>query len=221
MDNHERIQTSAILTQADIAHLAGLPRRTVRQWSLAGTNRPPLITQGRRRGHGANPPTIPLLGLSEASVAKELREQGIGPRKVTSIVTDARAADPLVFARRFYTDGTDLFQMIHEELERVKDRQLAIREVFQDYLRRVNFGADGVMESFTVVGEDDSPVKIVIDPRFSAGRPIIERTATPVFAVLDLLAGGDDRRWIAEDFGLELEEVSYVADHREFLAPVA
>ncbi|WP_122940947.1 DUF433 domain-containing protein [Brachybacterium sp. EE-P12] len=220
MDQHDRIRTSAILTHADVAHLAGLPARTVRNWSKPGKNRGPVITQGAR-GYGAEPPTVPLIGLSEAAVAKELGGRGIGPRKVAAIITEAKAADPLAFARRFYTDGTDLFRMLHDELERVKDGQFALRDVFDDFLKRVNFGGDDVMESYTVLGGDDAPTRIVIDPRFSAGRPIIERTATPVFALLDEIEGGDDRRWIAEDFGLELAEVSYVADHREFLAPVA
>lgn len=220
MENHERIRTSAILTHADVAYLAGLAPTTVRNWSMPKSKRAPIITQARR-GYGRTPPTVPLIGLSEAMVAKELRGSGIGPRKVATIVTEAKAADPLAFARQFYTDGTDLFHVLNEELERVKDGQLALREVFANYLHKVNFDHDGVMESFTILGGDESPAKIVIDPRFSAGRPIIERTATPVFAVLDEIAGGDDWKWIAEDFRLRLPEVKYVADHGELLAPVA
>ena len=220
MENHERIRTSAILTQADVAFLAGLAAKTVRNWSKPGSKRGPIITQARR-GYGRTPPTVPLVGLSEAVVAKELRGNGIGPHKVAAIVTEARTADPLAFARPFYTDGTDLFHLLNQELERVKDGQLALREVFADYLHKVNFDHDGVMESFTIVGDDESPAKIVIDPRFSAGRPIIERTATPVFAILDEISGGDDWSWIAEDFRLQISEVRYVADHRDLLAPVA
>ena len=155
--------------------------------------------------------------LAESAVDTSLVQRGPEPTTL-AVVTLERDSSARY---SFYTDGTDLFRMLHDELERVKDGQFALRDVFDDFLKRVNFGGDDVMESYTVLGGDDAPTRIVIDPRFSAGRPIIERTATPVFALLDEIEGGDDRRWIAEDFGLELAEVSYVADHREFLAPVA
>lgn len=220
MDQHSRISTSAILTESDVAHLVGLPRAAVRRWSQPGKHRSPIISQGTP-GRGASRPTIPLIGLCEATAAKSLKDRGIGSRKVASIITDARAVDPLAFARDFYTDGTDVFRAIRDELERIKDGQFALRDVFQDSLRRLNFDTSGVMESYTIAGGDSDPAKIVIDPRFSAGRPIIERTGTPVFAILSLLGGGEARHSIAQDFGLDIGEVSFVDDHRQFLAPVA
>lgn len=222
MEQHERIARSAILTQADLAHLVGLAPRTVKSWCMRRNARPPLITQARK-GYGATPPTIPLLGLSEAAAMKQLqRDHGIGPRRLAAVVTAAKDRDPLAFAREgFFTDGTDIFWQNLDGLERIRDKQQALREAFGEFLKHVSFDSDGVMESYVVTGERGSGPHTMIDPRYSAGRPILGLSGAPVFAVLDAIESGENWTVIAEDYGVDMDEVRHVADHRERLAHVA
>lgn len=218
LTNSERVRTSAILTQKDVAHIVGLPLRSVQAWSRRTKSGAPLITQGRR-GNGPTPPTIPLIGLSEATVLQQLSERGVPARRFGRAVREAKESDPMFFARNdVYTDGTDFFRQFDGDLERLRDGQFALRDVFGDFLRRVVFD-DGVMQAFRLNPDDDVPV--IIDPRFSAGRPILRRTGTPVFAVLSAIEAGERWDLITEDYPVEMSEVKYVADHRTELAPVA
>lgn len=216
----ERVTTSSILTKADVAHLVGLPADAVHRWSARNASgRPSIITQGRR-GHGPNPPTIPLLGLSEASLMKHLTtELKKGPRKVASAVRDAKDDDPYCFAHEgFYTDGTDTFLSYLGGFERTKDRQRAIREVLAPYLRKLNF-TDGVLQAFTV--EELPSDRVVIDPRYRSGRPFLESSGVPVFTILDEIEDDVTPAQIAADFDIAEEVVRDVKRFRRHLAPVA
>lgn len=220
MDNLERVATSSILTKGDVAHLVHLKVDTVRKWSMrSSTGRPPLITQGRR-GYGPNPPTIPLLGLSEASLMKHLVEdRKIGPRQLGNAVRGAKEEDPYAFAYEdFYTDGTEIFVELLGGMERLRDRQRTLREVLEPFARKINFKG-GLMSSFTVA--EMGSTRVIIDPRYRSGRPYLEDSGVPVFTILDELAGDTRAEQIASDFEISKEAVLDVRKHRRELAPIA
>lgn len=216
----ERVATSSILTRSDVAHLVGLPPETVRRWSSrSAAGKPSLITQGRR-GYGPNPPTTPLLGLSEASLMKHMTiETKKGPRKIASAVRDAKEHDPACFAHEgFYTDGTDTFQAYLGGLERTKDQQRAFKEVLAPYLRKMNF-TGGLLQSY-IVKELPSD-RVIIDPRYRSGRPFLESSGMPVFAILAEIKGQTKLEEIADEFDVSLEVVRDVRRNHRELAPVA
>lgn len=219
MDDLERISASAILTRSEVAHILDLPTAKVRRWSEPGSKRPPLLTRAPR-GFGANPPTIPLLGLSEAAAMKHLvEERKASPQRLARIVTAAKERDPLAFAREgFFTDGTDIFHLLDGQLERTKDQQQTLREVLGPFLRRVNF-QNGVMQSFVV--RELPSANVIIDPRFASGRPIVDGDGTPIYAILDELEEGAKAGQIADDFGLPEQVVADVRRNRRWLAPIA
>lgn len=219
MDDLERISTSAILTRSEVAHILDLPTAKVRRWSEPRAKRPPLLTRAPR-GFGANPPTIPLLGLSEAAAMKYLVEQrSLTPQRLARVVTAAKEQDPLAFAREgFFTDGTDIFHLLDDQLERTKDQQQTLREVLGPFLRRVNF-QDRIMQSFVV--RELPSANVIIDPRFASGRPIVDGDGTPIYAILDELEEGAKAGQVAEDFGLPEKVVADVRRNRRWLAPVA
>lgn len=220
MDVLERVATSSILTKQDVAQLVHLNIDTVRKWSARGSaGRPSLITQGRR-GYGPNPPTVPLLGLSEASLMKHLVEdRKVGPRKLGSAVRDAKEEDPYAFAYEdFYTDGTEIFVELLGGMERLRDRQRTLKEVLAPFARKINFQG-GLMTSFTVA--EMGSTRVIIDPRFRSGRPYLEDSGVPVFTILDELGGDLRVEQIASDFDISKEAVLDVRKHRRELAPIA
>ena len=62
---------------------------------------------------------------------------------------------------------------------------------------------------------------VTIDPRFNAGRMTFVRNRVPVFAVLGSLAGGDSVDEVMQQYGLTLQEVAAVDEHREWAATAA
>jgi uncharacterized protein (DUF433 family) len=52
-----------------------------------------------------------------------------------------------------------------------------------------------------------SEKRIIIDPEIAHGKPVIRGTRVPVEIVLGSLAGGMDIRDVAEEYGLEREDI--------------
>lgn len=219
MDDLERISTSAILTQSEVAHILELRPAKVRRWSEPAAKRPPLLTRAKR-GFGANPPALPLLSLSEAAAMKYLVEdRKVSPQRLAKIMTAVKEKDSLAFAREgFFTDGTDIFHLLDGSLERTRDRQQALRDVLGPFLKKVNF-RNGQMESYTV--RELRTANVIVDPRFSSGRPILEGDGTPIFAILDELSGGATAPQVAEDFDLDEQVVADVRNDQRWLAEIA
>ena len=172
----------------------------------------------RRRGW----PSIPLIGLAEASSLSILRRLGMSMQTAAKAVDFIRAEfnDEYAMASpHLVTDGIDAF--VHfaktDDVVRIKDRQQAIVEVVRDHLRPIVVGADSYVEAYEV---NRAGVSMFIDPRFSAGR-LTFANRTPVFAVLGALKSGEEPIRVALDFGLPPTHVEAIGGDLEWLAQVA
>ncbi len=55
--------------------------------------------------------------------------------------------------------------------------------------------------------------RIIIDPEIRHGRPIIKGTRVPVEVILGSLAGGMEIQKIAEEYGIEREDVQAAIEY--------
>ncbi|MCM6774949.1 DUF433 domain-containing protein [Nocardia sp. CDC159] len=202
----------ALFTPTDVSHHLVIPHRTVTSWLSDSAPGGPLVHRvpAERRG-AAN---VTFIALVEAYVLRALRtELRFSKRRIREAVEAVRRELDTPYAlasQRIATDGIDIF--VHysdDEFARVGDHQMPVREFIADYLRFIDWGGtDHATRLRLRQFADDTPV--IIDPRFNWGSPVVERTKTPVKAVVDLFTAGEPIDVVAEEYGLREEEVEAI-----------
>ncbi|HET7305019.1 MAG TPA: DUF433 domain-containing protein [Segeticoccus sp.] len=217
VDYTEARFVAPICTVQDVAELVGMPVETVKTWAGQRRSRRQMFTRAPQGHRGW--PSVPLVGLVEANTLRTLRDL-LAPSEVEAAALWIRNKYDAPYAlanRRLVTDGA--YAYVHEnpsELYRVKTKQQAFVEVLEDHLRPLIFEDD----DYPVAYEVRIP-GVVIDPRFNAGRMTFVRNRIPVFAVLGSLQGGDSVEEVMQQYGLTLQEVAAVDEHREWAAKAA
>lgn len=202
----------------ETSHYLSLPESTLRTW-----------VRGRRYptadGKGFSPPLItlpdpqePLLSftnLVEAHVLAAIRRRhGVPMQRVRTALRylERVLQVPHPLARQeLLTDGVDLFVERFGQLVNLsREGQLAVKELIQAHLRRIEHDASGLAQRlypFTR-GQDLNPPKVVVlDPRISFGRPVIDGTGVRTEVIANRLKAGESVRELAKDYGLEIGKI--------------
>ncbi len=161
-------------------------------------------------------PMLSFMNLIEAHVLK-------GIRKVENIpfykVRDALAYIERKFQSKhpladhnFKTDGVDLFiEHLGQIISVSQSGQIAIREVIEDYLRRIDRNPDKTpIRLYPFIqknSEKNEPKVISINPLVSFGRPVLVGTGVPTEIVAERFHAGDSLGNLAEDYGTTEEKV--------------
>lgn len=196
----------------EAAHYVRVPKSTVRWWVSGRDHYGRLFEPASKQ-----PLVLSFFNLVELHILAAIRRQHRVPlpkvrRAVDFLSREFKTEHPLL-SHQLQTDGLDLFMEHSDELLNIsRDGQLAMREVLQSALKRVERDANGVpvrLFPFTRSGTEDGPQVIVIDPRVSGGRPAIARTGVATEVIADRLKAGESMEELAHDYGLtdmEIEE---------------
>ena len=215
----DRRFTSGILTIPEANVILDIPIDTVQAWVGQRSDRPQVVTRIRPAKRGW--PSIPLVGMVEASTLRALRAQNLPNEDVMAAARWYRglAEHPYPLAdQRLVTDGFRAF-IAHPDnkLTRLVYGQEAFRESVEQYLRPVVWAEDHYPEAFRV----ERIPGVVIDPRFNAGRMSFERNRVPVFAVAGSLEAGEPLDEVADMYHLTQDEVGAVDEWRDWLEVAA
>ncbi len=199
----------------EAASLVGISPSTLRSWTR-GRSFP-----RRAGGRGSSPAVIDLsdpegLFLSFTNVVEAHVLSGLR-RKYEIKLDTIRAAVRYVRDRfhvphplaleRFKTDGVSLFiERFGRTINASQEGQLAIREVLDAYLERIDYD-DGRAVRLFPLHRDHAPRMIVVDPRRSFGRPTIAGTSVPVVAIRSRFDAGDSVDLLARDFEVGQEQI--------------
>lgn len=195
----------------ETSHYLQIPLATLRSWTL-GRHYP---TQAERRffkpiivlpeeGH----PLLSFMNLVEAYILDAIRRKyGVQLRKVRMALNYLRSQFPSkhpLADHHFQTDGLDLFTKKYGQLINVSQAgQLAMREIVEAYLRRIERDEQGVpikLYPFTRKRELEEPKVVVIDPYVSFGRPILVGTGIPTVIIAERYKAGESIDDLAEDY---------------------
>ena len=206
-------------TVAEASHYLLIPGATLRSWVRG--RRYPLRRSDRP---GLFQPLIALPGpkslrsftnLVEAHVLDAIRrEHGVRLREVREAIrymqSRMHVEHPLAF-RGMVTDGRDLFVRHYAQLINVsKEGQLAMAEILDAYLRRVDWDEAGFairLYPFTRKRELEEPKSIVIDPEISFGKPVLVGTGVPTSTVAERYKAGESVEDLATDYDLKRDEI--------------
>ncbi|MGW0434930.1 DUF433 domain-containing protein [Micromonospora sp. NPDC003197] len=203
----------ALLTPADAARYLRIPDRTMHKWLAEKAAGAPLVHSmpSVKRGW----PSMPFVAVIEAYVLRSLRDLGLSKRKIRAAAGEIRKrfGNPYGLAdRRIATDGIDIFVYYVEsdELARVGDQQMPIREVIADYLNYIAWDTSDEYPVSLRLRYYPDEAEVIIDPRFGWGAPVIARTKVPVDAVVGMWRAGESSDVVADEYGLTVDEVETV-----------
>lgn len=186
---------------AEAASYLGISAATLRFWVKGRGELPGVIEPADKKNS-----RLSFFNLVEAHVLASLRRQhGVTfqrIRKATEYTAQRLGVDRPLLKQTFETDGLDIFVRELERLVNVsRNGQLAIRDVMNLYLRRVERDTHGVPIKLRPVISSN----VVIDPTISFGRPVLIGTGIPIEEIADRFRGGDSLPSIAEDLGVSVD----------------
>ncbi len=203
---------------AEAAHYLTLPPATLRTW-VRGRSYP--TAEGRQFSDALiqlPEPAEPLLSftnLVEAHVLKAIRRRhGIPMQKVRPALLyleeELGVSHPLA-RQELLTDGVHLFVEHFGQLVNLsRSGQLAVRELLEAHLRRIEHDAQGLALRLFPFSRGDSldvPRIVVVDPRISFGRPVIAGTSVRTDVIASRLKAGESVQDLAEDYRVEVDQI--------------
>ena len=199
---------------SEVAQYLAVPAATIRYWSVGRGSYEPLIAVPSYA-----PTLLSFLNLIELHVLAAIRRKhGVKMQSVRKAIQyladrsgcELEARHPLI-SRELETDGLDLFIDEYGRLINIsQEAQTVIREVVRAALSRVERGPEGIpvkLYPFTRKAIEDAPAMIVIDPRLSAGRPVIAGTGLATQVIAERYKAGESVRELAYDYGRERAEI--------------
>lgn len=205
---------------AEAAGYLRIPEETLRSW-VAGRLYPVAGQSKRSQAliHLDDPKHqyLSFINLVEAHVLAAIRRRhGVKLPKVRKaldyVLRQFRVERPLI-DQAFQTDGLDLFVERYGELINAsREGQRAMKEIIGVYLKRIERDAKGIpikLYPFTRDTQAEAapasdPRVVVMNPKVSYGRPVIDGTGIPVSSIYERYKAGDSVVDLAQDFRLEI-----------------
>ena len=200
---------------SEVSHYLSVPSGTVRYWSTGQGDYEPLIDIP------AHDPValLSFLNVVELHVLSAIRRKhAISMPKVRAAIeylkkqtTSTHERRHPLISRQLETDGLDLFIDHYGQLVNIsRAGQTAIREVMASALKRIDRDDQGIpvrLFPFTRNDLANAPAVVVIDPRVSAGRPVIAGTGLATEIIAERYKAGDSIRELAKDYERKPTEI--------------
>ncbi len=208
----EQLRRTPAYTFTEAAHYLRVPVTTVRAWCTGQDYR----SEGRLKHYqkaiqldGSGREGLSFLNLVEAHVLSGLRRIHHIPlpkiRQALDWVSKQLKMSRPLAETRFATDGVSLYvEHIAQLIAADRGGQLAMRQIIDAYLQRVERGPRGVpikLYPFTRKETSaDQQRSIVIDPSVAFGRPVLAGTRVPTAILADRFKAGDALQDLADDY---------------------
>lgn len=205
-------------TAAEASRYLRVPLSTVRSWVFGSRSGAKNHTKPFSSVLQLPEPEVRLLSfinLVELHVLNAVRRHHkISLEKVRqsiAYIQNAFGNEHPLACQQLYTDGKDLFvEHFGQWVNTSKSGQLAIPEIIQVYLQRIEWDEFGVPQRlypWTRLRETESPKWIAIDPRLSFGQPVVVGTGIPTAMLAQRYAAGESIDELAADYGCERLQV--------------
>ena len=208
----------AAYSLAEAARYLRLPTATLRSWVLGrdyptaeGRSQfPPLLRPASKR-----PPLLSFSNLIEAHVLRSLRtDHGVPVKALRSALAYAErelSIDRLLLRPELCAEAGKVFLDRYGELiELTASGQLAMRQLFDQHLKRVDWDASKFpvrLYPFLSAASPSEARPIVIDPRIAFGRPVVQRKGISTLAIAERIDAGESVEDVAHDYDLGPSEI--------------
>ena len=152
-----------------------------------------------------------------------MARQVLAARRVSSDVGDewALASHRLTRSGRGGRSGPEVLWDDAEEhgddevLVALDSKQRVFTEVVRNHLERIIYLDDDAGQFYLPLTREKV---LLVDPYRNFGRPMFGSTATPLGPVLDRLEAGEPVDSVAQDYGLDVDEIELVVRHAPAIA---
>jgi uncharacterized protein (DUF433 family) len=202
-------------TVAEAAHHLQVPHGTLSSW-FAGTAY--LTQRGKKRAPAVivpaarSPLTLSFWNLVEAHVLASIRRHhGVSlqrVRRALRFVESELGLDRPLIEQQFETDGVDLFVRHIGKLITASARQVAIKELMEAALQRIDRDPNGLADRlFPWARDPHEPRSVQIDPRRSFGRPVVAGTTIPTDILAERFTAGESIAHLADEYQLDAAKI--------------
>lgn len=154
---------------------------------------------------------LSFINLVEAHVLNAIRKNHNVPlkniRPALEYVRKNLDSEYPLADQKFETNGIDLFIQHGCFINASKGGQLAIREILQAYLHRIERDDHGIpikLYPFNRTNnQSEEPRAVVIDPYISFGRPVLAGTGIPADIIAERYKAGESIEELSKDYGLQ------------------
>ena len=200
------------------AHYLRIPTSTLRDWVQGGFYR---VASGKKRFAPAiklSNPKVQLLSfynLAEAHVLSALRRthnvKMPAIRKALDYVTEKYHWQRPLIEHDFMVAGASVFveRLDHELVDAGTSGKQVMLKFIREYMTRLEW-EDKLAAKFYPFTRQDlsaSPRLVLIDPRFSFGRPILATARIPTAMIAERYKAGDSTKQLARDYACPIEEI--------------
>lgn len=217
-----------LYTRAEASRFLGLPESTFRSWARGYrsvirrhevTGAPVLTALGTPGHRGLS---IPFVGLAEGYALTAIRKSGVPLQRIRPALEQLNTEFGLTHAlasKKLHTDGAEvLFDYAERtggderdavrELVVVRNNQRVFAEVVEDYLHRIEFGADGFATAVPLPGFRKA--ELVADVRRAFGQPVFRRGGVRLEDAVSLFKAERDINVVSEEYGIPRDELEDV-----------
>jgi uncharacterized protein (DUF433 family) len=201
-----------IYSISEAAHYLAIPSATLRSWVLGTTYT--TRSGDKRRFHRVivlplrDTNLLSFFNLVEAHVLRAIRTRhGITLRHIRRALNYVKRRfgwkRPLI-EPGFQTDGVGLLvEHLGQLIDVASDGQLVMRQVVEAHLQRLEWEGSVVarLYPFTRLDRTAGPRTVMIDPRFSFGRPVLSESRIETAIIAERYKAGDSIDCLAEDYG--------------------
>jgi uncharacterized protein (DUF433 family) len=198
-------------TIAEAAGYLRLPASTLRSWLLGQSYRvgdqpkffKPVIDIADRRER-----QLSFINLVEAFVLAGIRREHEIPlpkvRKAVDYLRRTFSSTRPLSDEQFETDGVDLFvEKMRALIGATQEGQIQMRDIIRDRLERVRRDPKGVPQKivlFPARSGGKGTADVVIDPRLSFGRPVLDRLGVRTAILAERFDAGDSIEVLAKEY---------------------
>lgn len=195
-----------------------LPVSTLRAWLLGQRYQygeapkffKPVIEIADRKGR-----QLSFINLVEAFVLAGIRREHEIPlpkvRKAVDYLRRTFESKRPLADEQFETDGIDLFvEKMGSIIGATQEGQIQLREIIRDRLQRVRRDPHGIPEKivlFPARRSTNGKGDVVIDPRLSFGRPVLDRLGVRTAILAERFDAGDEIEVLAREYSAPPEAI--------------
>lgn len=160
----------------------------------------------------ASPRALSFTNLVELHVLRAMRKEHkismANVRDALGTLAEHMPGPHPLATQRFLTDGSDLFIEAFGRLVKLShSEQLGLHEQLKLHMARIECDERGLARRlYPFMGEARD---VIIDPRVSFGRPVLDGTGVPIDNLVERFNAGDTIDDLAEDYGLDQDKVRY------------
>lgn len=216
--NHRDLREFPAYSIPEAAGYLRLPVSTLRAWLLGQRYRAgdvprffkPVIEIADRKDR-----QLSFINLVEAFVLAGIRREHEIPlpkvRKAVDYLRRTFNTNRPLADEQFETDGIDLFvEKMGALIGATQEGQIQMRDVIRDRLKRIRRDPKGLPEKivlFPARSGKAGSTDVVIDPKLSFGRPVLDRFGVRTAILAERFDAGEDINVLAEEYSAPAEAI--------------